>query len=305
MSRKSQDDRIGLWRFIVAVVALAGSFVLAGPARAALVELEQIPFKAFAEELLAGIGAANLSEIPALGGYGKPRIAVLPFRADDKTVPAAVASEFNTRLTAELTRQGSGMYRFVARESLKSIIREIDTITELDPDKDDRVAALMRNARVDILIVGAIRRNGDAVALSYKAVSVEDGTMFAATLPRQINVATLRPARPTVTAKVLPPAPRLPRVTSRPLAKPVVTTRGRPTVFDTQRMLARLGYRPGPIDGVLHGQTRAAIRAFQRDRGLQPTGRMTRQTVRQLRFETKKRWPVEEIAARNSALVLP
>ena len=41
-----------------------------------------------------------------------------------------------------------------------------------------------------ILIVGAIRRNGDAVALSYKAVSVEDGTMFAATLPRQIDVAT-------------------------------------------------------------------------------------------------------------------
>ena len=41
---------------------------------------------------------------------------------------------------AELTRQGSGTYRFVARETLKSIIREIDTIAELDPGKDDRVA---------------------------------------------------------------------------------------------------------------------------------------------------------------------
>lgn len=287
-------NRIGLRNLVGALGVAASALLFAGQAHASGLELEQVPFRSFAHELLLGIGAADLSDIPAIGGYGKPRIAVLPFRVDEKVVPADIASEFNTRLMAELTRQGSGTYRFVARETLKSIIREIDTIAELDSGKDDRVAALMRNAQVDILIVGALRRNSDTVALSYKAVSVEDGTMFAATLPRQIDVATLRPVRkPVVPKSVVQEAP--PPV---PLSHAVSST-GRPTVHNTQRMLAQLGYRPGPIDGILHHRTRTAIRAFQSDHRLPADGRMTRQLVRELRDRARA------IEARKSALVLP
>ncbi len=39
-----------------------------------------------------------------------------------------------------------------------------------------------------------------------------------------------------------------------------------------QTGLARLGYRPGPQDGVLGPRTRSAIRAFEADHGLEVTG---------------------------------
>ncbi len=292
----------GLRNTIGAIAVVASTLLFIGEGRATAMQLEQVPFRSFAHQLLNGIGAADLSEIPAIGGYGKPRIAVLPFRVDTKIVPADIASEFNTRLMAELTRQGSSTYRFVARETLKSIIREIDTIAELDPNKDDRVAALMRNAQVDILIVGTLRRRGGAVSLSYKAVSVEDGTMFAATLPQQIDVATLRPVREPATHTVAPPL--LPHRVAR-LPHRVASSTGRPTVRATQRILAQLGYQTGPIDGVLNDQTRAAIRMFQRDNFLLPDGRMTRQFGRTLRAKSQMFRTAGDFPKRKSALVLP
>jgi hypothetical protein len=43
-------------------------------------------------------------------------------------------------------------------------------------------------------------------------------------------------------------------------------------VRDVQEGLARLGYAPGPLDGVLGARTRDAIRQFEQDRGLAQTG---------------------------------
>jgi hypothetical protein len=42
---------------------------------------------------------------------------------------------------------------------------------------------------------------------------------------------------------------------------------------EVQRLLADRGYDVGPVDGVLGPKSRAAIKAFQADRGLEPTGR--------------------------------
>ena len=163
--------------------------------RAASPAADQGAFSYFAERLLAGIGSAKFSDIPAIGGYGRPRIAVLPFSSDETDVPPSVASELNSRLLAELTRRGSKTFRFVARDALKSIIKEIDTIGELDPGNDGRVKDLLRNARVDILIVGKLRTDGSGFVLSYEAVSVEDGTLFAATGPRRVTEADERARR--------------------------------------------------------------------------------------------------------------
>jgi peptidoglycan hydrolase-like protein with peptidoglycan-binding domain len=54
------------------------------------------------------------------------------------------------------------------------------------------------------------------------------------------------------------------------------------TVAAVQRELAREGYDPGPIDGVLGGQTRSAIAAFQNDNGLAATGRIDTALLDQL-----------------------
>lgn len=50
-----------------------------------------------------------------------------------------------------------------------------------------------------------------------------------------------------------------------------------------QTGLAELGYRPGPITGDMTPETSAAIRAFEKDRGLAPTGKITPRLLTALR----------------------
>lgn len=92
---------------------------------------------------------------------------------------------------------------------------------------------------------------------------------------------TPEPARPDAAPK-LPPAPAavvpaptpavtLPPAPARPASLPPMQVR---TMRDVQQRLQDLGYDPGSVDGVAGARTQAALAAFQKDRGLRPTGRM-------------------------------
>jgi hypothetical protein len=260
------------WGRQLGITVAAISIGLTGPAPAQGSTQDQFAF--IAEELLAGIGSAGVEDIPAIGGYGRPRIAVAPFRNAENIVPASVASEYNTRLLAEMTRRGRGTYRFVARETLRDVIRELDSIEELEPTDNSRVVDLLRNARVDILIVGALRKTDRAIFLSYKAVSVGDGLVFAATRPRAFWL-----TRPS-TVVVKPEA--------RQLWPGRIASGGRRPVYLAQQLLADLGYDPGPVDGMMRPILRRAIRAYQYDFGQVATGRMTRRLIRELRASLRE-----------------
>lgn len=54
------------------------------------------------------------------------------------------------------------------------------------------------------------------------------------------------------------------------------------SIVDIQRSLKRMGYYDGAIDGIVGPQTRAAIRAYQADRGLRPTGRINNTLLRSM-----------------------
>ena len=69
--------------------------------------------------------------------------------------------------------------------------------------------------------------------------------------------------RPSTSAA---PAPRAPNAGAD-------STRDR--IANLQRALRRLGYDPGPVDGIPGARTRAAIRAFQTDAGLPVNGRIS------------------------------
>jgi peptidoglycan hydrolase-like protein with peptidoglycan-binding domain len=53
-----------------------------------------------------------------------------------------------------------------------------------------------------------------------------------------------------------------------------------------QQILADLGYAPGPVDGALGGATTRAINAFQHDRKIAQTGRITPELMRELKRVT-------------------
>jgi localization factor PodJL len=53
-------------------------------------------------------------------------------------------------------------------------------------------------------------------------------------------------------------------------------------VIKAQRLLAKLGYNPGPVDGILGPKTMAAIRAFETKSGLPGTGKPTEALISRL-----------------------
>jgi peptidoglycan hydrolase-like protein with peptidoglycan-binding domain len=61
---------------------------------------------------------------------------------------------------------------------------------------------------------------------------------------------------------------------------------GSNSVKVVQQVLADLGYAPGPVDGALGSSTRHAITAFQRDRKIRETGRITPELLRELKRVT-------------------
>ena len=55
-----------------------------------------------------------------------------------------------------------------------------------------------------------------------------------------------------------------------------------PSVKAVQQVLADLGYAPGPVDGAMGASTTHAITAFQHDRKMRETGRITPELMREL-----------------------
>ncbi len=55
----------------------------------------------------------------------------------------------------------------------------------------------------------------------------------------------------------------------------------------TQETLRDLGYRPGPIDGIMGSETAAALRSFQQQEGLRATGRANPETLAALGIEDR------------------
>jgi peptidoglycan hydrolase-like protein with peptidoglycan-binding domain len=58
-------------------------------------------------------------------------------------------------------------------------------------------------------------------------------------------------------------------------------------VRSVQSTLRDLGYDVGDVDGAVGARTRDAIRAFQRDRGLEPTGHLSERTIGMMRGEKR------------------
>jgi len=58
-----------------------------------------------------------------------------------------------------------------------------------------------------------------------------------------------------------------------------------PRVKETQEILKDAGFEPGPIDGIMGGETRSAIKAFQKAKSLKPTGKIDSTTLLALNRE--------------------
>lgn len=65
-------------------------------------------------------------------------------------------------------------------------------------------------------------------------------------------------------------------------SQPAAPAGADPRVRAVQRVLALIGYSPGAIDGLMGGETRDAIRAFEADRRLPLTGEVSDRLIKEL-----------------------
>ena len=59
-------------------------------------------------------------------------------------------------------------------------------------------------------------------------------------------------------------------------------------IVQAQELLVRLGYDPGPVDGVTGQATESALRAFQTDMGMEQTGEVTDTVLARLRVQDRR-----------------
>ena len=80
---------------------------------------------------------------------------------------------------------------------------------------------------------------------------------------------------------------------------PPPTDKARRLIAGTQRLLLRLGYEPGQIDGQLSDPTRKAIFRFEREMGLVPKGRVSGAVLSELARRAHARIEVSDEALSN------
>jgi hypothetical protein len=107
-----------------------------------------------------------------------------------------------------------------------------------------------------------------------------EATMAAATAPKKVQPpAPSTPVTPSGPEAVLPTKPTTPTAAApaAPLltAMPAEAAMSEADRHQIQEALRRLGFDPGPADGLFGPLTRAAIRGFQQSIGTAPTGVIT------------------------------
>jgi hypothetical protein len=270
----SRPVRFPLVPVLAAAVALSLGILAIGLAAVMLsarANADTRPYDDLARAIVAGIDAQPAGAVTAVGGYGAPGVAV---QTVDETGDPSAGEDHTRRLMAALTRLGGGRFRLIALDTLDELIVAIKSQNLPDDEERDRIAHLRANARADIFVTGRLRADGLRTTLSYQAVATTTGDLLA------------------VTEDVIVSGPRTLAVAERPVFEPLPRQTDadepyRPTVEEAEALLFDKGYDPGPVDGVLTEQTRAALRAYQLDSALPVNGRLTRRVVANLRRDAR------------------
>ena len=126
-----------------------------------------------------------------------------------------------------------------------------------------------------------------AAAIAYNATFLQSGSHPA-------PMASETDARSSQSVRTTQTKPRLPRTLPRHNERTDTATVRSDSVLSVQRHLTDRGYEPGPADGVLGEQTRAAIMAYEHDNKLRITGESSENLLKSMILGTS---PGESAAA--------
>jgi hypothetical protein len=180
------------WNALAAALTAAAVLIASPDLRAADLSAQIAPI---ADELVDG-----LAPLLAPAGPRRPRLAVWPFEADAIPVAKPAADDVTEALTRALLVKAGGRYDVIARDSLRSLIADLERTGVWDESGGAPVATLLKSAGdIDILLEGRLAIQDGSVTVRYRALS-RDGIVLAQTAPRAI---ALDAARASLTAGTL------------------------------------------------------------------------------------------------------
>jgi hypothetical protein len=106
------------------------------------------------------------------------RLAIWPFWKDKSVVSEDFAEMLSDSLLAELVRRKDPNDRYVAREDLKIVSKDIDEFNQLR-QSSEKMGKLIREAGADILIIGEVKPevDGKTVYVRYRATDARTGAI--------------------------------------------------------------------------------------------------------------------------------
>lgn len=251
---KSRDRKRTLVLAGVALIGIAVAAIALGLRQPADVVDEQATIAPSAMEGEAGAETDEQVDAPAPSADpAEPATASVPVpdRSTDPGTPSSPASPSPSTSAAAEPEAPSETARVEDVDDAE--LEELKKI--FDPRGDDPAGTDDQNTESG---AAAPSSSEEANTGSEAPTAVDGTTAESAPAPRATapgEAAEVAPQQPEAAPAVTAPSTRQP-------GRAMVT---RSSVTWVQSMLARLGYRPGPVDGIMGQRTRAAIRAFQRD----------------------------------------
>ena len=237
-----------------------------------------------ANDLLNGLNEARMEEIFLISGAGRLSIKVAPFQpvnSKNDSFPLTLSGELNTFLLAALIQKSQGKFRF---HISKPRTDRQTASGNRDQYCDDFTSASRcydlglqeprkyRRSSADIVIIGKLTVENHVGYLSYKAYAPETGVILSATTPRKIHIRRYKSLKATTDAR------KSGSVAWREYLEP-----SRGSIFQLQKDLEILGFRPGRINGYLTRQTRHAIQRYQWHHDLDPNGDVSARLLKHIR----------------------
>ncbi len=259
-------------------IALAVVPVIADPAVAVVGDSL---IDAIAADLGSGLDHARLSSVPSSGAYAGLTIKIVAFKPIGEAGEqiAAEVEAATIRLTAAMQHRFADRYRFVSDASRDALIAGIAADISDERERARVIADIEARGKPDVLIRSLVYRSGGRDRLAFQAISV--GTAEILATSRAVTLGE-EPPQPGIVevAATLPVGPD-----EAPLGSDGVF---RPIALEAERLLFAHGYDPGRIDGYIDEDLRDALREYQADSALVVNGRMTWETVENLRRDRRR-----------------
>ena len=139
---------------------------------------EETSFETMAHELIQGIEKKSTFKNRLLAHWGgSSRVAIWPLHQDITIpIPKNLTQYWDELLWRALLKHKNNKYQFYTRTDLNVLINEVKSMDVRFLNKNP-IAAVVDNAKVDILIVGKVLNEDGGVKLSYSALDMDGGIL--------------------------------------------------------------------------------------------------------------------------------